>query len=197
MILKIEGFKEMLDILKDLFSGVKTAVQVPENNKKEMKEALAATAELIDQTLSILKQQLTNVLSELKFGDGNRQNVRRMIFELGNYAGWEEKYRQFQMCDKLREATYNLDRKGLYKVLHNLSFNDADQIQEKMWKYLGGEASAAISVATMLTDLSMLENKVETEYDLVIDSLELARNEVGAWRQVFIDFEKEIRNSMA
>ena len=194
MILKIEGFKEVLDILKDLLSGIKSAGQIPENNKKEMKEALASTAELIDETLTILKQHLSGILSELKFGD--RQTARKMIFELGDFRAWEDKYRQFQMCDKLRDATDNLERKGLYKLLNNLSFNDPEQIQQKMWDYIGGEVNAAKSVGTMLVELSRLESKVDTEFDLVADSLEQARNEVGHWRQIFIDFEKEIRNSM-
>ena len=194
MILKIEGFKEVLDILKGLFTNVKSAVSIPENNKKEMKEALAATAELIDETLTILKQHLTSVLSELKFGD--RQVARKMIFELGDFRGWEDKYRQFQLCDKLREATFNLERKGLYKLLNNVSFRDPDNIQQKMWDYIGGETNAANSVGKMLIDLSRLESRVDDEYDQVIATLEKARNEVGDWRQIFIDFEKEIRNSM-
>lgn len=194
MILKIEGFKEVLDILKGLFSEVKSAAQIPETNKKEMKEAVAATAELIDETLTILKQHLTIVLSELKFGD--KQAARKMIFELGDFRGWEDKYRQFQLCDKLREATYNLERKGLYKLLNNFSLKDPDEMKRKMDDYIGGETNAAISVGAMLIDLSRLETKVDTEYDLVIDLMDEARNEVGKWRQVFIDFEKEIRNSM-
>lgn len=71
MIINIQGFKEVLDILKGLLSGIKSVGQIPENNKKEMIEALAATAEIIDETLTILKQHLSGVLSELKFGDRN------------------------------------------------------------------------------------------------------------------------------
>lgn len=194
MIIKVEGFKEVLDILKGLLAGIKSAGQIPENNKKEMKEALAATAELIDETLTILKQHLTSVLSELKFGD--KQAARKMIFELGDFRGWEDKYRQFQLCDKLREATGNLERKGVYKLLNNLSFDDPEKIQQKMWDYIGGEANAANSVGTLLMDLSSLESNLDTEFDMVADSLEQARNEVGNWRQIFIDFEKEIRDSM-
>ena len=136
MILKIEGFKEVLDMLKGLFSEVKSAAQIPETNKKEMKEALAATAELIDETLTILKQHLSSVLSELKFGD--KQTARKMIFELADFQGWQDKLRQFQLCDKLREATYNLERKGLYKLLNNFSFNNPDEIKRKMEDYIGG-----------------------------------------------------------
>jgi hypothetical protein len=35
----IEGFNEVLGILKEMASGVKTAMQIPENQKKEMKLA--------------------------------------------------------------------------------------------------------------------------------------------------------------
>ncbi len=65
----IEGFSEVLGILKDLTLGVKTAMQIPEDQRKEMRNAIADTAELIDETLTILKQHLTSVISELRFGD--------------------------------------------------------------------------------------------------------------------------------
>ncbi len=194
MILKIEGFKEVLDILKGLFTEIKSAAQIPEINKKEMKEALAATAELIDETLTILKQHLSSVLSELKFGD--KQNARKMIYELGDFQGWEDKLRQFQLCDKLREATYNLERKGLYKLLNNFSFNDPDEIRRKMDDYIGGESRAGVSVGLLLENLSHLESKVDTEYDLVVKNMEDARIEIANWRQIFMDFEKEMRDTM-
>jgi hypothetical protein len=93
----VEGFSEVFGILKELASGVKTAVQIPEIQRKEMRDAIADTAELIDETLTILKQHLTKVISELKFGD--RQNAKRMIYELGDFSGWEDKYRRFQLCE--------------------------------------------------------------------------------------------------
>lgn len=166
MIINIQGFKEVLDILKGLLSGIKSVGQIPENNKKEMIEALAATAEIIDETLTILKQHLSGVLSELKFGDRNL--AWKMIFELGDFREWEVKYRQFQMCDKLREATGNLEREGLYKLLNNLSFSDPEKIRQKMWDYIGGETNAANSVGTMLQELSAFDQKVESVENLVI-----------------------------
>jgi lysyl-tRNA synthetase class II len=194
MTVKIEGFTEVFDILKEMFAGVKSAIQLPEKNKKEMRDAIANTAELIDETLTILKQHLTSILSELKFGD--QQKAKRMTYELGSFQGWEEKYRQFQMCDSLREATMNLEKKGLYKLLSNLSYNDSGTIQQRMWDYIGGETNAANSVGTMLQDLSNLANDIETKFDDVVLSLEAARNEIAKWRQSFIDLEKEIRNSI-
>jgi hypothetical protein len=191
MTINIEGFTEVLDILKGLFSGLKSAMQIPEKNRKEMKDALADTAELIDETLTILKQHLTSVVSELKFGD--KQKAKQMIYELGNFQGWETKYRQFQLFYKLRGAALNLERKGLYKLITNLSFNNPEIIEQRMWDYIGGETNAANSVGTMLQDLAGLEKNVDSDYDSVVKYLEEARNEVGKWRQVFIDLEKEIR----
>lgn len=190
----IEGFSEVFEILKGLFSGVKSAIQIPENQKKEMKDAIADTAELIDETLTILKQHLTSVISELRFGD--KQHANQMIYELGSFQGWEAKYRQFQLCDSLRMAMFKLESKGLYKLLNNISFNNPEAIQQKMFDYIGGETNAARSVGTMLQDLSQLANSVDSDFEMVAKDLEDARNEVGKWRQAFIDLEIEIRNSI-
>jgi hypothetical protein len=190
----IEGFSEVLGILKEMASGVKTAMQIPENQKKEMRDAIADTAELIDETLTILKQHLTGVISELKFGD--RQNAKRMIYELSDFRGWEDKFRQFQLCDSLRLATDNLERKGLYRLLTNLSFNNPDLIHQRMFDYIGGETNAARSVGTMLQNLAQLADSVDSDYTVVMNNLEETRNEVGKWRQAFIDLELSIRNSI-
>jgi hypothetical protein len=190
----IEGFSEVLGILKDLASGLKTAIQIPENQKKEMRDAIADTAELIDETLTILKQHLTSVISELRFG--NQQNAKRMIYELGSFQGWEAKYRQFQLCDSLRLATDNLERKGLYALLTNISFHSPDTIRQRMFDYIGGETNAARSVGTMLQNLTQLTDSVDSDFEMVLKNLEEARNEVGKWRQSFIDLELEIRNSI-
>lgn len=189
-----EGFSEVLGILKELFSGVKAAVQIPEIQRKELRDAIANTAELIDETLTILKQHLTSVLSELKFGDG--QAASRMIYELGDFRGWEDRYRKFQLCDALREATNNLERKGLYQYLNKLSFSDPRVIHQRMFDYIGGETNAAKSVGTMLQNLSGLAGEVDTNYEEVVATLESARNEVAKWRQAFIDLELEIRNAL-
>lgn len=190
----IEGFSEVLGILKELASGVKAASQIPENNRKEMRDAIADTAELIDETLTILKQHLTSVISELRFGD--RQNAKRSIYELGDFPGWVEKYRRFQMCESLHLATERLRQKGLYKLLSNISYQDTDIIQQRMFDYIGGEINAARSVGTMLQRLTPLADSVDSDFEMVIKKLEETRNEVGKWRQAFIDLELEIRNSI-
>jgi len=190
----VEGFSEVFVILKELGSGVKSAMNIPENQKKEMRGAIANTAELIDETLTILKQHLTIVISELRFGD--KQNAKRMISELGDFQGWEAKYRQFQLCDSLRLATDNLNRKGLYQLLNNVSFNSPETIHQRMFDYIGGETHAAKSVGTMLHELAQLANSVDSDFESVAKELEEARNEIGKWRQTFIDLEIEIRNSI-
>ena len=190
----VEGFSEVFGILKELASGVKTAVQIPEIQRKEMRDAIADTAELIDETLTILKQHLTKVISELKFGD--RQNAKRMIYELGDFSGWEDKYRRFQLCESLHLASEKLRQKGLYKLLINISYQDAETIQQRMFDYIGGEINAARSVGTMLQSLTPLADSVDSEFEQVVQNIEEARNEVSKWRQAFIDLEIEIRNSI-
>jgi len=190
----IEGFSEVLGLLKELASGVKAIANIPDNERKVMNDAIADTAELVDETLTILKQHLTTVVSELRFGD--KQSAKRMIYELGDFRGWEDKYRRFQLCESLHEAVHNLDKKGVYKIVNNLAFNDPGVIHQRLFDYIGGETNAAQSVGTMLQDLSQLANSVDSDPEMVARSLEEARTEVGKWRQAFINLELEIRSSI-
>ncbi len=119
-----------------------------------------------------------------------------MIYELGSFQGWEAKYRQFQLCDSLRLATNNLERKGLYNLINNISFHSPETIHQRMFDYIGGETNAARSVGTMLQNLTQLTDSVNLDFALVVKNLEEARNEVGKWRQAFIDLELEVRNSI-
>lgn len=194
MNIKIEGLTELLNVLKGLYSGLKDAVQISEGKRKEMREALADTAELIDETLSILKQQMTAALSELKYGD--KQNAKYLIYALGNTGEWEQRFRQFQLCERLREATLNLDRKGLFQFANALIYGNQDVLSLKMHDYLGGEANAAQSVAVMLQEVNALDALVDSDLDKVVLQLEQARSEVGKWRQSFIDLEQKMRNAI-
>lgn len=63
-----------------------------------------------------------------------------------------------------------------------------------MFDYIGGETHAAKSVGTMLHELAQLANSVDPDFEAVAKELEEARNEIGKWRQAFIDLEIEIRN---
>lgn len=194
MNIRINFLSELLNILNGLYSVVKEAVQISESKRKEMREALADTAELIDEALSILKQQMTTALSELKYGD--KQKAKALIYVLGNTGEWEQKFRQFQLCERLREATLNLDRKGLFQFTNALIYGNQDVLIMKMHDYLGGEANAAKSVAEMLQEVNALEALVDKDLDEVVLQLEQARNEVGKWRQTFIDLEQKMRNAI-
>lgn len=190
----VEGFSEVLGILKEMASGVKAASQIPESQRKDMRDELANTAELIDETLTILKQHLTSVISELRFGD--RQNAIRSIYGLGDFPGWVEKYRKFQLCESLHLSVEKLDKKGLYQLLSHISYQDPDIIKQRLADYIGGEINAAKSVSKMLEQLAPLADSVDSDFEMVVKKLEEARNEVGKWRQAFIDLELEIRNSI-
>ena len=63
---------------------------------KKLIKSLGDTAELIDQTLTILKGHLARIISEIEAG--NIPEAKRLISELQNQHDWESKYRQFQMC---------------------------------------------------------------------------------------------------
>ncbi|GEO03750.1 hypothetical protein AAE02nite_14140 [Adhaeribacter aerolatus] len=194
MVVKVEGFSEVLEIIKGLFSGLKSAAQIPAANRKEMQDALADTAELVDETLTILKQHLSQILSELQFGD--KYKAEKMIYELADFQGWETKYRQFQLCDTLREAVYKLEQKGLYQYLNQASYGNLQTLQQRLWDYIGGETNAAHSVGTMLIELAKLAPRVDSDPDAVKSQLEDARQEINTWRQKFILLEQEIRGAI-
>lgn len=82
----------------------------------------------------------------------------------------------------------------MYQLLNNLSFDNPETIQQRMFDYIGGETHAAKSVGTMLHELAQLANSVDPDFEAVAKELEDARNEIGKWRQAFIDLEIEIRN---
>jgi hypothetical protein len=48
----------------------------------------------------------------------------------------------------------------------------------------------------MLMELSQLSGQVASDPEAVGKELEDARNEIGKWRQAFIDLEIEIRNAV-
>ncbi|PKP00692.1 MAG: hypothetical protein CVU11_17090 [Bacteroidetes bacterium HGW-Bacteroidetes-6] len=191
MEIKIQGISEMFNIIGELFNGLKSTAKILETVKKDMRDALANTAELIDETLTILKQHLSTVAAELKYGD--EVKARKMILELSNFHAWEHKFRQFELCDTLRNAALNLERKGLYKLKTKVGYANPEELKQAMWDYIGGEANAANSVSEMLIFLSGNADFEPGKKDEMITRIETARDEVSQWRKKFIDLEKKIR----
>lgn len=191
MEIKIQGISELFSIIGELFNGVKSAAKIHETVKKDMRDALANTAELIDETLTILKQHLSTVASELKSGD--EVTARKMILELSNFHAWENKFRQFELCDTLRNAALNLERKGLYKLKSKVGYANPEDLKKAIWDYIGGESNAANSVSEMLIFLAGNADFKPGKKDEMIARIETARDEVSQWRKKFIELEKKIR----
>lgn len=195
MIIKIEGISQVLDILTGLFAAIKKAANLSKERKAEMKEALANTAGLIDETLTILKQHLSALITRMR--EGEYDAARHLLVELGNFQEWEARYRRFQLCDELRDAALRLERKHVYELTDNLILNDRQRIQQLMWDYIGGEANAAKTMGEMLANLSQLASVLDSNPGFVLEQLEEARQEVQACRQQFLDLEIQIRKTVA
>ena len=195
MTIKIEGISQVLEILSGLFSAVKKTANLSAERRKEMREALANTAELIEETLTILKQHLSAILTRLR--EDNMGEAEAMIANLSNFQEWENRYRQFRLCNELRDAAYSLERKGLYALPNSFALDDPQKIVQLMWDYIGGETNAAHSVGEMLVNLSQLAPITAVNPGYVIEQLEAARKEVQTCRQRFLDLELEIREAVA
>ena len=194
MTITVDGFREVLDILRGLFSGWKFTAGLTEVNRREMRDALADMAELIDQTLTIVRQRLATILSELKFGD--EAIARKMVYELGDFRGWEERYRRLRLYEALQTALDNMQRSGIFSLKNRTGRADGHIIHQKLHNYVGSEPGATRLIVTMLAQLPALADAAKYTRDSVISALGDAEKAVLEWRQEFFDLEQQIRSAI-
>ncbi|MEO6831211.1 MAG: hypothetical protein ABI378_03080 [Chitinophagaceae bacterium] len=194
MDINIKGLSDILKMISDLFSGVKNLGKLPAEHRAKLLKDIAATAEIIDETLTVLKGHLSKVIFEIQMGD--KATAAQMVAELANNSFWESHYRQFQMCHSLWNAGRELDTLVNKELVNKISLKDAAALTGIINGYIAGEGSAGRLVSETLADLSKLTPEVDTNPQLVVASLEKAKSEIQDWRDKFIDMEKELRRAI-
>jgi uncharacterized protein YlxP (DUF503 family) len=181
---------KILGLLTQLAEGVDKAAKLAVDKRAKMRQAIIKTCEMLDTVLTTVKQRISIIISEV---DGKDPNVRKHIENLSSYEEWEKHYREFQMCEPLRQAAEELNRGVFQKLIGKFVFKDTSGIQNDIIEFMGNEHEAGLFVEKLLLNLSRLKNKVEADPNLVIKRLEKARGDIQVYRDLFIDLEKRVR----
>lgn len=191
MEINIKGLSDVLQLITSMFTGVKNLGKLPSEHRTQLFKSLSGAAEVIDETLTILKGHLSKVQSVIRQEDVAR--AHDMVSELAVEPFWESKYRQFQLCDSLHQAGRELDTLLNRELLNKVAFKDAQDIQILISKYIAGEGAAGRMISELLQDLGALAPLVATDPQKVQDKLESAKHSIQEWRDKFIELEKELR----
>lgn len=191
MEINIKGLSDVLQLITSMFTGVKNLGKLPSEHRSQLFKSLSGAAEVIDETLTILKGHLSKVQSVIRQEDVAR--AHDMVSELAVEPFWESKYRQFQLCDSLHQAGRELDTLLNRELLNKVAFKDAQEIQILISKYIAGEGAAGRMISELLQDLGALAPLVATDPQKVQDKLESAKHSIQEWRDKFIELEKELR----
>lgn len=191
MEINIKGLSDVLQLITSMFTGVKNLGKLPSEHRTQLFKSLSGAAEVIDETLTILKGHLSKVQSVIRQEDVAR--AHDMVSELAVEPFWESKYRQFQLCDSLHQAGRELDTLLNRELLNKVAFKDAQEIQILISKYIAGEGAAGRMISELLQDLGALAPLVATDPQKVQDKLESAKHSIQEWRDKFIELEKELR----
>lgn len=194
MELNITGLSEILKLIADLFEGIKGLGQVTVSHRQKLIKSLGDTAELIDQTLTILKGHLTKIISEIQ--SNNLPEAKSLIAALDNHQEWERRYRQFQMCDPLMQAGRELETLLNRELVNKLSLKDSQKLQQLIKDYIRNEGAAGRLISETLTNLSKLASQIDTDYQIVSSEIENAKIEIQKWRDKFIRLEKQLRKTI-
>jgi hypothetical protein len=194
MEINIKGLSDILKMISDLFNGVKQLGQVTVLHRQKLIKSLGDTAELIDQTLTILKGHLAKIISEIEAR--NLLEAKKLINELKNQHDWESKYRQFQMCDPLMQVGRELETLLNQELINKVALKNPQELQKLIDDYIRNEGAAGRLIGETLTDLSKLSLQVEIDPQLVSVEIETAKDNIQKWRDKFIKLEKQLRKAI-
>ncbi|HTO17480.1 MAG TPA: hypothetical protein VLZ83_17070 [Edaphocola sp.] len=194
MDINIKGLSDILKLIADLFEGVKKLGKVTVSHRQKLIKSLGDTAELIDQTLTILKGHLARIVSELQ--SGNLPEAKELILELNNHQDWESRYRQFQMCEPLMQAGRELETLLNRELVNKVAIKDSQKLEQLIYDYIRNEGAAGKLIGETLTDLSKLASQVDTDPQAVSSEIEKAKSDIQKWRDKFIKLEKQLRKAI-
>ena len=182
-----------LSAIKELARGIKEAKDLGKNERQKMRDALRETCEMIDTILTTVRGQISQILRELRLKD---EEAARHIAYLGVAEFWEDAYRNLHLCVELRDTTSELKHSVINRLVGKYNFSDKEGLERQIEGVLRAEGAAANTISAMLDDLAKLCEKVDTDREMVIDEFEKARDTIQGYRDVFIELEKEMRESI-
>jgi cell division septum initiation protein DivIVA len=191
--ISVSELNTFLDLCNKAIEGLSGASKIPKEQRKQVREAIGNTCELIDSILTTVKQRLSDTRKAVL---GNSRYAADMISGLNNIGEWENSYRQFQICVPLREAASELREGVLGKLVQYFSFKNTDELKNTIEKFLATEATAGEFVRRILENLADLETKIDSDRAMVADELQHAKQKVQSYRDQFIDLEKKVRSTI-
>ena len=192
--MELSLIKDLYDILKDIITGVRQASDVPSEKRQALKDALKETAELINSALTLTKEKIHSVLRAIKFKTDPQEEkeVRELIFSLESFHEWHNRFREFQLCDPLREAYKKLDKTEAFSFFNRATQQNNSQIAMVVGNFLASESQFAGVISHSLSELSKLEAKIPDERAEVVAALEKSYAQIKGIINDFIALEREI-----
>ena len=183
---------KLLSLFERLVEGVGKAASLPENERREMRQSISETAEMIDSILTMVKQRISILIIEIRRGD---KSVKQHLIELDNPCEWENHYREFQMCEPLRNAASELRDNFISRIKQFFVVKDRRTLKKGIEEFIRNERMAGEFVSKLLKKLTKLADKVDKKSEYVQNELEKARDSIQQYRDAFIDIEKRMRVS--
>ena len=184
---------KLLSLFERLADGVSKAASLPENERRQMRQSISETAEMIDSILTMVKQRISVLIVEIRRGD---LNIRQHLIELDNPYEWEKHYREFHLCEPLRNAASELRENFVSRLKQFFVVKDRRALKKGIDEFIQSERMAGEFVSKILKQLTKLADKVDKKPEYVQNELEKARDSIQQYRDAFIDIERRMRSSM-
>ena len=189
--ISVSELDKLVDLGTKVLSGLTKASNFPKDQRQKVRDAVADTCELINSILTTVKQRVSDVRKAVLADDTRASN---MIADLGSVSEWEDRYRQFQICEPLRNAAGDLRDGVLGRFVQYFSFRDKDDLRATVDRFLATEAAAGDFVGHLLDKLAGLGTELASNKQTVVDELGRARERIQAYRDQFVDLEKQLRS---
>lgn len=96
-LMELTFFKDLIDSLERLISGVKKIADLPRDVRRNFRDTMAETYRLLDTSLNMVIIRLGD-LQKME----HEQEFLNEVIELGNYSEWLKVERDFRLCASLR-----------------------------------------------------------------------------------------------
>lgn len=177
--MKIEFSGDLLNALEKVVTGIKSLMNLPENERNKYYQTMDDTYKLIDTTLVMVIIRLGDIL------EFQSDEFLIEVTRLSNYDDWYRAERELRLCRQLRRVRNDTERIR-YQLPGKIAVTDWDSLLKEMQNLLTNEDELAFFLSSKFFELSDFAKTVLRNAQpekAIRDRVEAFRNSLNAERQ--------------
>ncbi|KKL87593.1 hypothetical protein LCGC14_1933170 [marine sediment metagenome] len=182
-------FLDVVDVIGKIWGSIKRIAKIPKEERAKYRDQFSDTLKLLEHAILLIHTRLRDLLGIIREGD--LVELRKELFELGDYGKWLQIERDVRICRNLRIAQREMSS-IIEKFKKKISIKDVDEFNKNFERILRGEQELADYITSSLKQLTSLSDFNDNELEDVENQIITFKEKLNEERLKLIKLEIRI-----